>query len=248
MLIYECSTGKTLDIHSTDNFLSPPQVRWSLPQSLPGALLYSTSFDPTRLADEAFAHYAVEQPASIQRAAVKRRAEFLAGRLCARAGIAHLTGRGETPGLGESRAPVWPAGLCGSITHAGGCAAAIVSRCADWRGLGLDIENLLGEEQAIQLAAEILTPRELRRLAPQEVAFGVTLTFSLKESLFKALYPLTGKYFYFEHAELLEWGADGHARLRLLTDLSAEWCSGRELDGQFDLEDGHLISLVAVPT
>lgn len=246
MRIYERSKGKTLDIYGTDNFLSPPQAHWSLPQSLPGACLYSTSFDPTHLADQAFAHYAVEQPASIQRAVVKRRAEFLAGRLCARAAITHLTGRDETPGLSESRAPVWPAGLCGSITHAGGCAAAIVSRCADWRGLGLDIEHLLSEEQAIQLAAEILTPRELQRLPPQEVAFGVTLTFSLKESLFKALYPLTSKYFYFEHAELLEWDTEGHARLRLLTDLSTEWSSGRELDGQFDLKDGYLLSLVAV--
>ncbi|MGL4317022.1 MAG: 4'-phosphopantetheinyl transferase family protein [Pseudomonas sp.] len=228
------------------NFLPLPQEHWTPSQPLPGTFLYSASFDPTCLADEAFAHYAVEQPPSIQRAAVKRRTEFLAGRLCARAAISHLTGRYETPGIGDNRAPIWPADLCGSITHADGCAAAIVARRGDWRSLGLDIETLLDEEQAIQLAGEILTPPELQRLAPQEVAFSVTLTFSLKESLFKALYPLTGKYFYFEHAELLEWNADGHARLRLLTDLSAEWCSGRELDGQFDLKNKHLLSLVAV--
>ncbi|MBV1787460.1 4'-phosphopantetheinyl transferase superfamily protein [Marinobacterium sp. D7] len=246
MLIFERSTSRALDISSTDNFLSLPQVHWSLPQGLLGALLYSTSFDPTRLADETFAHYDVELPASIQRAVVKRRAEFLAGRLCARAAISHLIGRDETPSLGENRAPVWPSGICGSITHSGRFAAAIVSRSVEWRGLGLDIESLLGEEQSIRLAAEILTPRERRRLALRDVAFGVTLTFSLKESLFKALYPLTGKYFYFEHAEMLEWSADGHARLRLLTDLSSEWCSGHELDGLFDLQDGHILSLVAV--
>lgn len=246
MLICERSTSKALDIHRTDNFLSLPQVHWSLPHGLLGALLYSTSFDPTRLADESFAHYAVKLPASIQRAVVKRRAEFLAGRLCARAAIAHLIGRDETPNFGENRAPIWPSGICGSITHSGSFAAAIVSRCTEWRGLGLDIEGLLDEEQAIQLAAEILTPKERQRLSSQEVAFDVTLIFSLKESLFKALYPLTGKYFYFEHAELLEWSTDGHARLRLLTDLSSEWCSGRELGGLFDLQDGHILSLVAV--
>jgi len=239
-------TGKALDMYSTDNFLSPPPVHWSLPQSLPSAQLCSTHFDSTRLADDAFAHYAVEQPASIQRAVTKRRAEFLAGRLCARAAIVRLTGRSEVPGLGENRAPVWPADICGSITHVNGCAAAIVARRSDWRGLGLDIENLLGDEQASQLAAQILTPHERQRLAPQEVAFAVTLAFSLKESLFKALYPLTGKHFYFEHAELLEWNSGGHARLRLLTDLSAEWCSGRELDGQFELKGERLLSLVAI--
>ena len=73
-----------------------------------------------------------------------------------------------------------------------------------------------------------------------------TLTFSLKESLFKALYPIVRKRFYFEHAELLEWSADGHARLRLLTDLSPQWRQGAELQGQFCLQDGHLLSLVSV--
>lgn len=66
----------------------------------------------------------------------------------------------------------------------------------------------------------------------------MTLTFSLKESLFKTLYPLTLQRFYFEHAELLEWSADGLARLRLLTDLSAEWRHGAELSGQFCVNHG----------
>ena len=74
----------------------------------------------------------------------------------------------------------------------------------------------------------------------------MTLTFSLKESLFKALYPLVGRRFYFEDAELLAWDAEGRARLRLLCDLSAEWHHGRELEAQYALFDGRLLSLVAV--
>ena len=76
-------------------------------------------------------------------------------------------------------------------------------------------------------------PAELQRLDYSQLGLGVTLTFSLKESLFKALYPLTRQRFYFEHAELLEWSVEGYARLRLLTDLSADWQAGRELEGQF---------------
>jgi enterobactin synthetase component D len=74
----------------------------------------------------------------------------------------------------------------------------------------------------------------------------VTLTFSVKESLFKALYPIVGKRFYFEHAEVLEWSDSGSVRLRLLTDLSSEWSHGTELAAQFALEDGQLLSLVAI--
>ena len=74
----------------------------------------------------------------------------------------------------------------------------------------------------------------------------VTLTFSVKESLFKALYPIVQQRFYFEHAEVLEWTEDGHIRLRLLADLSSEWRNGTELDAQFAVKDGQLLSLVSI--
>jgi enterobactin synthetase component D len=54
------------------------------------------------------------------------------------------------------------------------------------------------------------------------------------------------KRFYFEHAEVLEWSDAGHVRLRLLTDLSAEWCHGTELEGQFAVNGEQLLSLVAI--
>ncbi|HEA5906762.1 TPA: 4'-phosphopantetheinyl transferase superfamily protein, partial [Pseudomonas aeruginosa] len=113
---------------------------------------------------------------------------------------------------------------------------ALVAARGDWRGLGLDVETLLEAERARYLHGEILTEGERLRFADdleRRTGLLVTLAFSLKESLFKALYPLVGKRFYFEHAELLEWRADGQARLRLLTDLSPEWRHGSELDAQF---------------
>jgi enterobactin synthetase component D len=79
-----------------------------------------------------------------------------------------------------------------------------------------------------------------------QLALWVTLTFSVKESLFKALYPIVQQRFYFEHAEVLEWTEAGEVRLRLLTDLSAEWRNGTELDAQFGVQDGQLLSLVSI--
>ena len=48
-------------------------------------------------------------PASIQRSVAKRQAEFLAGRICARAALQQLEGLSFIPAIGEDRAPVWPA-------------------------------------------------------------------------------------------------------------------------------------------
>ncbi|KPC33014.1 Siderophore biosynthesis protein [Pseudomonas syringae pv. cilantro] len=220
-----------------------------MPHALPGALLVSGRFDPHKLSAGDFQRCAIETPASIQRSVAKRQTEFLAGRLCAREAMRQLDGRLHIPALGEDRAPVWPGDVCGSITHSTGWAAAVVAPRQQWRGLGLDTENLLSHERAERLAGEILTAAELADMAAgpdDQVALRVTLTFSIKEALFKALYPMVQKRFYFEDAQLLEWSADGRARLRLLIDLSSEWHAGKELEGQFSVLGDHLLSLVAV--
>ncbi|NNA68956.1 4'-phosphopantetheinyl transferase family protein [Pseudomonas gessardii] len=228
---------------------TPLDDHWPLPTALPGTVLLSTRFEPTLLEASDFQRCAVPPPASIQRSVAKRQAEFLAGRLCARAALQRLEGLDCIPAIGEDRAPVWPGHISGSITHSTGHAAAIVGHKAQWRGLGMDLENLLPPERAERLAGEILTPDELQRMATgprEQIAQLVTLTFSAKESLFKALYPIVHKRFYFEHAEVVEWSDSGFLRLRLLTDLSSEWCYGKELEGQFVVHEGQLLSLVAV--
>ncbi|MEZ0556840.1 4'-phosphopantetheinyl transferase, partial [Pseudomonas sp. Env-33] len=172
-----------------------------------------------------------------------------AGRLCAREALQRLDHLRCVPAIGEDRAPVWPGHISGSITHSTGHAAAIVGHKAQWRGLGMDLEHLLSLERAERLAGEILTADELQRMATlprEQLALLVTLTFSVKESLFKALYPIVHKRFYFEHAEVLEWSAAGRVRLRLLTDLSQEWGHGKELEGQFVVQGEQLLSLVAI--
>jgi enterobactin synthetase component D len=228
---------------------TPLDAHWPLPEPLPGTVFLSTRFDPTLLAADDFQRSAVPPPASIQRSVAKRQAEFLAGRLCARAALQRLDHLDCVPAIGEDRAPVWPRHISGSITHSTGHAAAIVGHKAQWRGLGMDLENVLTLERAERLAGEILTADELQRMANlprDQIALLVTLTFSVKESLFKALYPIVQKRFYFEHAEVLEWSQAGHVRVRLLTDLSDEWCHGKELEGQFAVNEGQLLSLIAV--
>ncbi|WP_205887111.1 4'-phosphopantetheinyl transferase family protein [Pseudomonas frederiksbergensis] len=228
---------------------TPLDARWPLPFVLHDTVLLGTHFDTMQLASDDFLRSAIEPPASIQRSVAKRQAEFLAGRICARAALHQLEGLSFIPAIGEDRAPVWPAHITGSITHSTGRAAAIVANKAHWRGLGMDLENLLDAERAERLAGEILTGPELQRMATgarDQLAMLVTLTFSVKESLFKALYPIVQKRFYFEHAEMLEWSEDGEVRLRLLTDLSSEWRSGTELDAQFAVMDGQLLSLVSI--
>ena len=236
---------------------SLPEDHWPFALRLPGAVLYSSRFDPALLTAADFRAAGIKAPATVQRSVAKRQAEYLAGRLCARAALQQLNAAGHlglaacnAPGLGDDRAPVWPGGVTGAITHSNGWAAAIVAPTTTWRGLGLDSETLLPSARAERLAKEILNAGELQQmaaLAPAQRAQRITLTFSIKESLFKALYPLVLKRFYFEHAEVLDWDERGHARLRLLTDLSCEFHHGVEFSGQFAIDEGRVLTLVYLP-
>jgi enterobactin synthetase component D len=219
---------------------------WPLPHPLPTLRLVSTRFDPAHLHSEDFSRCAIEPVKGI----AKRQTEYLAGRLCARAGLAQLTGTAATPGSGEDRAPQWPTATLGSITHGSGWAGAVVGKRADWRGLGLDVERIMPASRAERLVGEILTPAELlclQGLTAEQRAQRISLTFSLKESLFKALYPQVLRHFYFQDAELLSLSPDNKVRMRLLIDLHQDWPAGSELEGQFAEFDGYLLSLVSIP-
>jgi enterobactin synthetase component D len=225
---------------------SPLSDHWPLPLALSGVQLISTRFDPALLAPDDFARCGVPAMAAVS----KRQTEFLAGRLCAYEALGRISGEPCIPAVNEDRSPRWPAGVVGSITHGAGWAATVVARRSQWRGVGLDVEKQIPAVRADRLVAEILTPRELEDYAvldETQRARLVTLTFSIKESLFKALYPLVNKRFYFQEAELIHHDSSGYARLRLLSDLSTEWKNGAELDGQFVQFEDYLLSLVSIP-
>lgn len=224
---------------------SPFDDAWPFPVALPGTCLISTRFDPARLEPGDFARLGLAPAAGV----AKRQAEHLAGRACAHQALHRLTGHGVAIGSDSDRVPCWPAGTLGSITHGKGWAGALVGHTPHWQALGLDVEYLIPLARADRLAAEIFSPGELaayRAGDAQQRSLQATLAFSAKESLFKALFPLVRRRFWFHDAELIEQGG-GLIRLRLLRELSLEWPAGRELCGQYARFDEHLLSVVAEP-
>lgn len=170
-------------------------------------------------------------PDRIARAAPRRRAEWLAGRRCASEALRLLTGQGACPGMAPDRSPLWPDGTLGSISHSGDMAVAIAARAGTCLAMGIDIERVMSGQAASEIASEALTPWEHRHLAND--LFSVTLAFSAKESLFKALYPLLRRTMSFQLSELIAWGDQGTARLRLVEELSPEFPADREIAVRF---------------
>jgi len=212
---------------------------------LPKGLCAQTlCFDSALLQAEDFARYGI---AAVSGNA-KRQAEYLAGRLCARQALRALTGTAVTVARADDGRPLWPSGIVGSITHSHGRAAAVVAFAQDFRALGLDMERCLAPERAQRLAKAVLTLPEQQRFAalPEDAqGLALTLNFSFKESLFKALYPLCLERFYFQDAALLDW-QEGRAVLQLLRDLPG-FAAGSRFDGCFWQAQEYLLSLVAIP-
>ncbi|MBW3548666.1 MAG: 4'-phosphopantetheinyl transferase [Actinobacteria bacterium] len=132
-----------------------------------------------------------EEAAAVARAVPSRRREFLAGRAAAHAALAAI-GRDEGPvGVGPRRQPRWPAGVVGSIAHAGAWAGAVVAASHHLRGLGLDVEVLdppLPEDVRRAVAGPLVAGPTGHPLVP----YAPKVAFSVREAVFKCLFPATG--------------------------------------------------------
>lgn len=169
---------------------------------------HSVLLQHATMQDAAPLHQGVELPPQLGNAAFKRKAEFLAGRHCARQAIRKLAPRQPLPDIPINAAglPSWPDGIVGSITHAGGFVSAAVALRKDAISIGIDCESLMTREIALEIAALVATPSELAAAKAQtrlEDNGALTLLFSAKEAVFKCLYPLTGLFFTFLDVEVV---------------------------------------------
>lgn len=216
------------------------------------AVYCSVDFDVKSFGPHEFAKASLTLPERLRGAVHKRQAEFLAGRLCARAALGELGYPAAAPAINADRSPAWPRGVVGAITHNDHRAAAIVALASDCLAIGLDCESIAAVAQTMEVAEDILTPTEREIYAQLAEAARVeflALAFSVKESLFKALYPIVGCYFDFQSARLLRWegGETGCVEIELCIGLSTQWPRGSRFVARYLRRDGRVTAVLAVP-
>ena len=121
----------------------------------------------------------------------KRNQEYLLGRLAIKDALVSL---GNVPAWIErdplTKAPVWPNGITGSLSHSSGLALAVVSDSPPILGLGVDLEKA-NRTIDPKIESHICTQDEsedLHSLHSNNRAIRLLLTFSAKESLYKCFY------------------------------------------------------------
>jgi 4'-phosphopantetheinyl transferase EntD len=124
--------------------------------------------------------------------APRRTLEFKTGRAYAKLALSKLGFSNVELAVGANRAPIWPAGTSGSITHAAGHVAAAVANVASVGMIGIDAEANCASPPSIW--AQFLTARELQHVRGLPLAARAGLVLSIwcvKEAVSKALgYPI----------------------------------------------------------
>jgi len=211
-----------------------------------GMLLHAR-FDPDSFDSSLFAALGVALPDSLQSALPKRQAEFLAGRALARLALLHLGATQTHIPIGPDRAPVWPPGFAGSISHARGHVACLVRPGAAL--VGVDVETVLQGNplRAVRQLSCTASDRALIDAAEWPVGVLETLVFSAKETLFKLLYPMVRRHFGFAAARLVAVPEAGLLTLALTETLHPDLPEG----GQFALHylqgQDHVLSWAMLP-
>ena len=142
-------------------------------------------------------------PDSLTNSSAKRRREFIAGRLCANRAVARL-GSEQAVGMGSDRLPIWPEGIVGSISHSDSLACAVACKAGHCRSIGIDTEPIVAKQTANEIAELVFRDEEekLLRSIAKTTEELLTITFSVKESVYKCLFPIYEIPFDFQDVQL----------------------------------------------
>lgn len=197
-----------------------------------------------RFHPDMFQTLGVNCPTTIKSSVAKRQASFLAGRAL----VAHAFGLAQLPPcdipIGPNRAPIWPTGISGSISHTTKfCACAISQNPMQF--VGIDIETFLTAKKLPAVMKRVITDPEKSWLATQgsEIDLNLcTLIFSAKETIYKALFPIAQHFFGFDAAHISALPNGQTIQFRLTQHLHRSLPMGLALTVHYKILPDHVLT------
>lgn len=179
----------------------------------------------------------------------KRKDEFLLGRLCAAQAYELCTQKKlQQLNANKDRSPQWPSGVVGTISHNEFWVGAAVANQSDLLGVGMDFE-VMGRTK-LELAKQIRSEGDIKTHSHFSDEELLTLIFSMKESLYKSLYPTVQKFFGFEDAAVLEIDLDNQRFvIELVSELNLNFGpkSRSRFSGRFTIDNKTCLTVLEIP-
>jgi 4'-phosphopantetheinyl transferase EntD len=179
----------------------------------------------------------------------KRLAEYRATRHCARRALARLGIRNFPVLSAPDRAPIWPEGVAGSITHTGNlengwCGVAVAGH-RDLLSVGIDAED--DAPLTDEIWDDVLTSSERDALASvshRERGLRAKIAFSAKEALYKCQYPLSGEFLGFQEVAVSLDARRARFAATFLRDVGTAFSCGDALYGRYVHASGLVVTAV----
>lgn len=233
-------------------FCGPPTVLKSLPQGddLPVVML---NFDKGEYDDQLFRDFSIWLPDKIRASYPSRRAEYLAGRICAQSALTLINRQSEHIATGLSGEPIWPEGVRGSVSHSGSCAVACATSEANFLSVGLDVQPPASWSAKRALLNIAAMRSDFERLNMSLISAYQSLLpellFSARESFFKAFFPVTRQWISYHAVSLrsLDWEA-GKIYVSVTQNLGAPFKKDTIWEIEFGrLENGSILTQATFP-
>ncbi len=187
-------------------------------------------------------------PAGMHKVASPRKQEFIAGRYCASEAAKEIGFNLVNLPSAATREPIWPEGIIGSISHSKLMAISCVSDSKNLSSIGIDAEELIKLEMLKDIEKVIATQDELKLISSTDNQTGVTILFSAKESLYKALFPLVRTFIDFNEVKLVSFDfAEKTFELQLVSTNAALAKHLGFYKGSFYLLGTTIVTIVSIP-
>lgn len=222
--------------HVEEGYLIPnPHLRYCL-----------VKYDIAHYRDSFFTQYAIPAPGDTGMVTIKRRAEYLAVRYAAQR-LLRARDCYDNVDSAPNRAPVWPAGFCGSLSHTSEYAIAVIAPAVGVTIPGVDIEVL--SQPDIKEIADTFTIRQegdyLLSIENINIETLLVIVFSAKESLYKSLYPEVGLFFDFDVACFCEINTQEKTfTLIPIQTLSPDYVAGSLISGYYAMLGKNVITVI----
>jgi 4'-phosphopantetheinyl transferase EntD len=213
-------------------------------------IVYQCEFAKDYYDNVLFDELGVQYNNSLDRAVNKRKAEFLAGRYCAKTVLAQYDMTDFTIVADKNRAPQWPVGFKGAITHSNNNALVALSNNEAILGIGIDIESIMSDKTMNDVKSAIVLGDENNFLNHDSMSPNtvVSTIFSIKESFFKAAYPSTGFYFDFDAVQITKLDPINNCfTLKVCQALNPQIRPGMVFSGQFTFVGDQVLSFLILP-
>lgn len=189
------------------------------------------------------------EESAVAGAVAVRRREYSTVRVCARVCLERLGYAPVAIPPGAGGAPVWPAGVRGSLTHCVGYAAAAVGPADRIAAVGIDAEpDTPLPDGVLEVVATRAERERLRRMpATPDSAHWDRLLFSAKEAVYKAWFPLVGEWLDHQEAEIFFTGpGDAFTAVLARQELAVDGGRVTRLHGRWTRARGVLITAVVL--